>query len=79
MNHSKEYPSCAHILVEPSQPLLHGTPNPLLPKSYDTDEYRAQRDSLEQILLQVRKLREGLVSNRRFDALTIDGGFISRN
>lgn len=79
MKHSKEYPSCVHILVEPSQNVLHGTPESLLRRSYGTDEYRAQRDSLEQILLQVRKLREGLVSNRRFDALTIDGGFISRN
>lgn len=37
------------------------------------DNVQRSRNELQEILLSIRKLREGMMSNARYDQLTVDG------
>lgn len=70
---SKNYPSCLELLTIPFPTPLKGTPDRFLIKLKESKQNSRQREDLETLLLSVRKLREGLISNERFDFFTIDG------
>lgn len=42
-------------------------------KDHGMDNVQRSRNELQEILLSIRKLREGMMSNARYDQLTVDG------
>lgn len=55
--------------------LMQGSPFVVVEmlKDHGRGSVRRARDELQEILLSIRKLREGIMSNARYDSLTIDG------
>lgn len=73
--YGRQNPSCSELLKVPTPEPMHGSPAVVVEmlEDHGVSNVQRSRNELQEILLSVRKLREGMMSNARYDQLTVDG------